>query len=328
MKNYPINPEMIQRKKNRAHLPIYFLLAILAMGGYSCETDVEIPIDYTEPKMVVNSVFGTDDTAKVWVTASKYILDQKPIESIDDAQVEVRNSQGDVWILEHDNDGWYLNPLWQIMPGETYELTVEHPSYVPVSAWNQVPEAPLFNAIGFGNWITVMEDGWDYRYREVEVRFNDPQGSDFYLLKFTMLSPRIDWDYQNNTDGDTVWEEYPVELRTMNSEGGLDAYDFRSSFLINDVLFDGGECVFSALMDEYYFQGNDGDQHLRVYLHRISEAYYYYASSLENYQETGDFFFFSQPVQVYTNIENGLGIFAGYSAVNDSIKIEKIPWDK
>ena len=49
---------------------------------------------------------------------------------------------------------------------------------------------------------------------------------------------------------------------------------------------------------------------IRIYLHNISKSYYYYRTSLELYQNTSGNPF-AQPVQVYSNIENGFGIFAG-----------------
>ena len=49
---------------------------------------------------------------------------------------------------------------------------------------------------------------------------------------------------------------------------------------------------------------------VRVYLHNISKSYYYYRTSLELYQSASGNPF-AQPVQVYSNIENGFGVFAG-----------------
>ena len=49
---------------------------------------------------------------------------------------------------------------------------------------------------------------------------------------------------------------------------------------------------------------------LRFYLYNISQDYYYYRRSLELYNQTSGNPF-AQPVQVFSNIQNGFGIFAG-----------------
>ena len=49
---------------------------------------------------------------------------------------------------------------------------------------------------------------------------------------------------------------------------------------------------------------------LSIYLHNISKSYYYYRISLELYQNASGNPF-AQPVQVFSNIENGFGVFAG-----------------
>jgi hypothetical protein len=49
-----------------------------------------------------------------------------------------------------------------------------------------------------------------------------------------------------------------------------------------------------------------------VVLLSVSESYFRYLKATE-FQENNEDNPFATPVQVYNNIENGLGIFAGYS---------------
>jgi hypothetical protein len=70
------------------------------------------------------------------------------------------------------------------------------------------------------------------------------------------------------------------------------------------------------------FRQNQSDSTIIVVsLMSLSEDYFKYKLSLEKYQETaGDPF--AQPVQVYSNVENGFGIFGGYSVYRDSLFFE------
>ncbi len=304
----------------------FLSLGILILMINSCETDVEIPIEYTEPKIVLNAFFGPDDSAKVWLTASKYIYDNSNLKTIEDAQLSVTDIDGNEFPLSHLSDGWYYNDAWVPEAGNEYTIVANHPNYETASAKSIVPESVSFSSLAFGDWLTINEDGWTERMRKISVRFQDPPGKDFYLLRFTNYSYWIYYDYNSFETGDTIWEEYPVDVRVQNNEGGLNSYTYRNTFPFTDVLFNGSEYLFEGYLNEYLFcsyGAEESSKYLKVSLYKIPEDYFYYYTSLENYQTSGDLFFMSQPVQVYTNVNNGLGIFAGYTSNIDSLLIVK-----
>ena len=91
--------------------------------------------------------------------------------------------------------------------------------------------------------------------------------------------------------------------------------------LFNDLVFNGQTKSLQVsipkffLEEEYIYQdGNtvyeSGLKKIRFYLHNISLPYFYFRTSLQAYDQTSGSPF-AQPVQVYSNIENGFGIFAG-----------------
>ena len=51
----------------------------------------------------------------------------------------------------------------------------------------------------------------------------------------------------------------------------------------------------------------------------LSEEYYLYAKSFVDQHNSLDFSMFVEPVQVFSNINNGEGIFAGYGQAIDSV---------
>ncbi|MBN2777107.1 MAG: DUF4249 family protein, partial [Bacteroidales bacterium] len=58
----------------------------------------------------------------------------------------------------------------------------------------------------------------------------------------------------------------------------------------------------------------------------ISKEMYDYRKSLIKHvynQQTGDVQLFGDPVPMFSNIKNGLGVFAGYSEVFDSLFVEE-----
>ena len=83
--------------------------------------------------------------------------------------------------------------------------------------------------------------------------------------------------------------------------------------LFSDILFNGETkqiefTIFLGKIDE----GEDVLSSLKVELRNVSESYYYYYRSVDLHQmNEGNPF--AEPVQVYSNVENGLGIFTAYN---------------
>jgi hypothetical protein len=94
-----------------------------------------------------------------------------------------------------------------------------------------------------------------------------------------------------------------------------------SSIAFNDHLFDGSTVTIDFLLGEYYLDGKEGASAIYISLSKISNEYFLYESSYQKYLSSQGSIM-AQPVQVYTNIENGLGVFAGYSTATDSIQLK------
>jgi hypothetical protein len=93
---------------------------------------------------------------------------------------------------------------------------------------------------------------------------------------------------------------------------------FGSGALISDQYFDGQEHTVKVAYHTYGIKRYMKVIH--VELTSLTESAYLYKSSIEDYQgASGDPF--SEPVLVYDNIENGLGIFAGFSLSSDSLTV-------
>ena len=86
----------------------------------------------------------------------------------------------------------------------------------------------------------------------------------------------------------------------------------------------------SGTWDIYFAKkiGGSDPEHfdnLKAYfkLSTISEEYYLYGKSYVEQSEAIDFSLFVEPVSVFSNINNGYGIFAGYGQCTDSVFYNK-----
>ncbi len=161
-----------------------------------------------------------------------------------------------------------------------------------------------------------IDDKGDY-YSQFSIFFeDDPNKSNFYeVAVWTTMSPNIIW-YGSCTSDDIIIKE----------EGNEDYYP--RDLLFSDKLINGlkkeikvniyppaysspnGERAY--LIDPYYT--------FIVHFRSISENYYKYKKTLIRHMACKDGGVFGcEPVEMYSNIEGGLGIFAGYSSYVDTI---------
>ncbi|MFH1319199.1 MAG: DUF4249 domain-containing protein [Bacteroidota bacterium] len=299
---------------------VYLILLVLII--ISCEKEVDIPIEYTQPKLVVNGLFNTDSLWNIEVSASKYIFDATAIPLINDAQVTVTNSGGNSILLTNQGNGIYTSLTEKPEPGEVYTLDVSHSDYDNVRASNQLPgEIVILNI----DWLQqAYVDG--ELYRRINITFQDSPNNDYYLVRIKGAFWHVIFDPISGLK-DSILAVSPMYFFSQNAAvENSNSKEHRMSVSFTDEIFNGNQYTIGLLLSEYYFTGEDGKeeevQTIYLSMSKISEEYYWYETSYQAYISAQDGKLFAQPVQVYTNIENGLGIFAGYSAQADSIIIE------
>jgi hypothetical protein len=148
------------------------------------------------------------------------------------------------------------------------------------------------------------------------MNFNDPESSqNYYLIETYSVNEYLVIKNSDTTDYELdTTKQYMILTDEVFQNGGS---PWREQGLFNDLLFNGQNKSLEIEIPNYNETGNEiGYQwsyktlSLRLYLHNISKSYYYYRTSLELYQSASGNPF-AQPVQVYSNIENGFGVFAG-----------------
>ena len=127
--------------------------------------------------------------------------------------------------------------------------------------------------------------------------------------------------YHNNEEKQIFQSSLPIG-RVLEDPPGEHPVILCYKFNGEPLTGERGGPVRMIVPDAYGFKSVKWIQTIYLTISRVSKEYYWYQSSYSNYLQTsGDPF--AQPVQVYTNINNGLGVFAGYSASKDSIVVEQ-----
>ena len=285
--------------------PIYILLALCFMLS-SCEKSLDVELPEHEPVLVVNSFFATDRDWEVHVSQSRDILDQSEIKMIDNATVEIWRDSEQVVEVPYFNNGLYRNPLAQPTVAGEWKLKVSAPGFTTVEAADTIPPAIPISSISIDK-----EQIESFAYEvDFQIHFDDPDAvANFYRLE-------IFGHYSDGSYFDFGMRSSDPAIRQSNFEnnGPFDTDDYVYRPLFNDVLFNGTDYTLDVSLDVW--AGGAGQpqlQFFRVYLHSVSEAYYNYIQTIRLQDQARDNPF-SEPVFIFQNIENGLGIFAGYSS--------------
>lgn len=297
----------------------------------ACEKYLEYDGDNAEPRLVLNGICITDSVFRVELSHSLGYNVEGPLNEITNAKVAVFDGNG-IFIdsLYHEEKGVYSG-VEQAATGKTYTVVASAPSYENIRATNMIPlPVPIINV----DTVSYTDPNSDFYFgsERIQIDFTiaDPGGiENYYAIEvYGIISYYLDYIYDPDTGDyttDTVYYDEPIRdhmyIQTsdviLTEEKDLeideDVY-YAGSILFADHVFNGKTQTLRIainLNDYYEFTG------IELSLKSCSEAYYKYFKSLETYfgVEGNPF---AEPVQVYTNIENGLGIWGGYSVATYS----------
>lgn len=235
------------------------------MSLMSCEDVVDIDLETSEPKLVVDAslkwqkgTLGNEQTIKLSTTTGFY---ENAIPIVTGATVFITNGNNDVFnFVEIPNSGEYFCSNFNPEINQTYTLTVI------VNGETYTASETLF-AVPTINTVEQDNEG-GFTGDEIEVKFfydDDPNANNFYLIQF-------------NTS---------ISL--------LPEYD-----VISDEFFQGNE-MFGLYTNEDLETGNE----VTFTLHGISETYYNYMNILLGVAATnGGSPFQTPPATVRGNIIN------------------------
>lgn len=294
-------------------------MVILLLLSLSCETPFEPKID-TDSKVVVNSFFRPDAPFTVNLTTSNYILDDpNTINPISDALVTISNSEGLFEELNYNGNGDYVgdrlveierNFSLNIKVGGFQDLNATDiiPEIIPVSQFTVDPDLRALNFDDIGYPATIS--------------FNDPIGEDnYYALETIVLdvsNPGNSGNFLSGDVGEIFFEDTSVTI-FQNIDIEISEDSFESVVAYPTLYFD--DLEFTQETNEIKFflspatlNPNRFDNHeIYVVLKSISKAYYEYLRTTDFQREVIELGVPADPVQINSNIENGLGIFGAYN---------------
>jgi len=289
-------------------MKIYYLfLFIICLT--SCIKPIPLEIEMSEPEIVVNALITEGQSVKVYIGTTSSFLDTTEIKLT--PQIELFEENSRVAALEMNPEGYYTT-FYPLSSLKQYKLIVTDTDMGICSAIDTIPEkVPVTDA----EFYFTSLDEFGTPYFEAEIHFDDPPNKKNY---YELLIYEEKYNKYVN--------EYITSNASIINEG--DQEYMPTSLFFSDELFNGNnfgikiKFVTSGLTNESGEHVPDGDNF--VILRSVSYTYYSYRKyctrHLYNQTVADDMlsmFFKGEPIDAYTNVDNGYGIFAGY---NEDVK--------
>ena len=275
---------------------------VMSLFLVSCEMIVDIDLPEAPDKLVVNCLFETGQPFEVHLSHSQNVLKEDTTYIID-GNVEIYGNGSYLGSLKYVGDGIYSNDLIIAQPETTYKLVTTAPGYDGVWAEDAAPAPSLIDTVYYDPTVLYNSEGSDYYRYQLKI-WDDPETTDFYELICKQV-------FTNYISVERVRGDNEMVL---NNEGDEDFYSGVSVF--KDELIDTAPYLMRLKAQNKFWEGKT-----TFYLLTTSETMYKYRKSWirHNYAQSPDILEQIEPVTLFSNINGGYGIFAGYSS--SSIKI-------
>ena len=297
------------------------LQGLLLMGMtvlVSCEEPVDLNIDLPKSKLVISSSFLSGQPVYLQVSATWPRGEQQSL-PIRDADVRLYQGNELAEVLTYHNSkeladgGIYRTDKFVPEVGQEYTILVSAEGYDPVSAVSSIPKSVEINSLEVTNLSRMdLEDEQIYDYR-LTIDYADPPNEvNYYDLRISQLVI----PFNVNTHGDTLFSApYVKAVNSPTRPPGLN--DKAISLLIQDK---GGQDQVQIPLQSRINPRREILGRIIAELRTVSPEYYFFRRSLV---QPGDLVSdgLEEPVILYNNVDRGLGVFAGYSSVNQDISI-------
>ncbi|OFY47548.1 MAG: hypothetical protein A2X22_06040 [Bacteroidetes bacterium GWF2_49_14] len=285
---------------------LYLISGLLITALISCELILDVEVPDADRKIVVNGLISPDQSVVVHLSKSLNVLEDDLFIPLIDADVQLLRNNDVLGKLVADSGGYYHLPEFMPLEGATYKLSVDYPGMTSVSA-----EAFIPSLVPISSWDTAtIADEWGSEVLNLNIRFDDPDSeANLYGLAVSMTFREFDYMTMKPTG---KWITQPAFVYAGNDQFLQDeSHYFGGKIYFDDKIFNGQTKTMKVSLYEYQWTLSDTIK-VDIQLEQVDKPFYKYVVSNEAYQAAHNNPF-AEPVQVFTNIIGGFGIFSGYS---------------
>jgi hypothetical protein len=263
---------------------------------------------------VLSSIINPDALIKAHVGKTIAITDTSS-SMVENASVFLFENGVPIDTLDYQSDGWYVSNVYPQV-GFSYRLETHHTAFSSVSSECIVPPPPQIDSLFFTVGETLDQEGLPIT--RFTLRLNDPDPNiNYYELIL----------YSGNPLDPTIQPTQLTRITQLDDPTLIADANWNyapSTLFFSDALFNGmtGEVSFNLMWGGY---PSPGDPPYYIELRNINSSYYQYLkswsvhrfnqNSTQNTRDPLTLLFQGDPVELYSNVNNGYGIFGAYNQI-------------
>lgn len=287
-----------------------FILAVILI---SCETTVDPQLPDNGPGLVIYSFFRPGSPLRIDVFNTTPILQPETIQRTKDLKIKLMENGELVEEVTANAQGVYVSNLVPSMHNKySFETTRGERIF---SASSHIPEPVGISHAKMSNEIKyISSDKYGY---PADIVFTDPsEMANYYALEVLVQNCSSGCtDDLNGSLNEVLVEELKVNTSgntDVEIGGGPGEIDGLKYIYFSDEGFNGEAVTLKFFIIPTLINLNR-DQNVKFVLKSIPREYYEYLRTSDFQQEQEESGDLTEPVQIATNITNGLGTFAGYN---------------
>ena len=279
---------------------IIVAIFLLFSSLFSCSTDIDYNPSAIPRSLVIYSILKPDSSFNILVTKTQDIYDDE-IGYIPDATVKIYNENGVICDSAlYTEKGVYVSKS-KVIANEKLTVQVEANGFESVRATDYTPGKVEIKKAEY-QYSYEYDPIDDYLYGLLTIVFDDDANEKNYY-ELLLAEKQIDkgFVFYGRITPFMISNEFVyADSKNQNKP---------QSILFDDVICNGKEIV---LKIKVYTQTPP-----YIIMRNTTETYYRYQTSLYTYLFTqpvqNNDFFTVDPIGIYTNVNNGFGIVAGYN---------------
>jgi hypothetical protein len=308
----------------------YITLFLITILFASCEKVIEFNGPVTEPLVVVNSFITPDSAVHAQVSLSRFFLSNKDtFDLVNNATVSLLVNGIQKEVLTPTANGWYTG-LYHPEIGDSIKLIVQTPGKNAVTCSTTIIPKPNIISVDTTteltgenspiisvNKITYQIDTIGNaigRKMKFVLRFNDELSVQNYyrLVVYTKTTSML------GTVKDYTFAFDDIVSGNVNNQIGPPTSLSSNKFnVFSDDLFNGKQYPLTFSIADNINHYNTGltlpepQRQVFINLQSISKSYFLYLQTRASIKSNT---FFAEPVQVYSNVNGGIGILGSYTS--------------
>jgi hypothetical protein len=309
-------------KNNNIKTSKYVILIVLFFGIIlnSCQEryhDVELP--QMNPKLVVNSLFNEGERIRVSISTSLGRNSTEQYTPVINATVnlyengewveELKGGQNTINIFGDTIGKWFYFSRTTLPKAENvYKINVEAPGFESISAESKVPQKTVIHVVDTA-WIKIE---WDY-YLRVYLEMENPSEKHWFYLGTANLNPIF--SSSGGEDPPIIgFNKRYFNFRVNDPLIGTRERRANEDFpLFSNELFPGDFYKFAIEVNRL----NTIGESFAVDLITLSDEAYKYLQTVTDFKNND--IRYSEPVKIFSNVKDGLGIFAAINTSCDTV---------